>query len=91
MYLMDATREESNNRMLSGTELSMPKISEGYRVLWADIFKGAFMLFIILLHVGCAELYQRIYTPIFLSRYFWISGYMTKNGRPFMRFIFSKM
>lgn len=63
----------------------------GGRIVWVDIFKGMLMLLIILSHTGGAEIYGKFYTPVFLSGYFWISGYLTKSGRDFKHFILSKL
>lgn len=49
------------------------------------------MILIILSHTSASDIYSKIYTPVFLSGYFWISGYMTKGGRSFRRFLASKL
>lgn len=71
--------------------MALTKTIQQHRILWVDLFKGILMLMIILSHTGASEIYRRFYTPVFLSGYFWISGYMSKSDREFKQFIVAKL
>ncbi len=46
------------------------------RIVWVDIFRGICVFCVLLAHSGCCPvLYLKIYTPFFLSGFFFLSGY----------------
>lgn len=63
----------------------------GKRVGWLDIGKGMCMLFVLMFHMEWKpELYQKIYSPIFLSFFFFASGYVFKVKGNFKDFFIHK-
>lgn len=56
------------------------------RITWLDYGRGMCMLIVVIYHIMCIYLqdtrYDYIFTPFFLNTFFFISGYLTPNGRP---------
>lgn len=64
--------------------------SSDCRIKWLDVLKGFLILFIILNHSYPTDIYQRIYSPFFLSMFFFASGYTFSPKKSFGEFIVSK-
>ena len=60
------------------------------RVLWVDIVKGMCMFFIIMSHSHTPKIYSYIYTPFFLSTFFFTSGYTFNQRSNFASFFLHK-
>lgn len=61
------------------------------RIDWIDMAKGLAMLLIILSHTNKPEIYERIYTPIFLTVLFFLSGYTFNIRNSFKEFFINKV
>lgn len=52
------------------------------RIAWIDNFRGLCALCVLLAHCGhCPSLYLQLYTPFFLSGFFFLSGYCYKSRK----------
>lgn len=63
----------------------------GQRLLWLDYLKGFAMLMIILSHCGAPDIYRRIYTPFFLTIYFFAAGYTLNLKNSFFEYFKGKV
>ncbi|MCD7771224.1 MAG: acyltransferase family protein [Oscillospiraceae bacterium] len=62
------------------------------RLIWLDLLKGFCMILIVISHVSNrADIYGRLYTPIFLSAFFFASGYTFKPRGSFTEFLKNKI
>lgn len=56
------------------------------RIIWLDYGKGICMLIVVVYHIMCIynqdTRYAYIFTPFFLTTFFFISGYLTHSERP---------
>lgn len=68
----------------------MNSINKNTRVDWIDIIKGISMIFVIMSHSGAPKIYGYIYIPIFLSSFFFVSGYTFNPRNTFMDFFLHK-
>lgn len=66
------------------------KLEPGTRIQWLDVCKGILIFFIILDHSYPPELYRRIYTPFFLTMFFFVSGYTFSTKSTFREFVTNK-
>lgn len=61
------------------------------RISWVDIARGIVMLFVIESHLGCCPpLYKTIFGPVFLSGFFFISGYLFSEKANFKEYFINK-
>lgn len=59
-------------------------ISPKSRLLWIDISRGIAFLMVIYSHIPtCTESIMHFFTPIFLTTFFFVSGYLFKSGQNF--------
>ena len=62
--------------------------SPGKRIEWIDVSKGIFMFCVFICHTEFVpDLYGRIYSPFFLTGFFFLSGYLFHN--PDKKFVLS--
>lgn len=60
------------------------------RIIWLDLVKGINMFLIVISHIGAPNIYVRFYTPIFLTSYFFVSGYTWSPKKNFQQYIKAK-
>ncbi|WP_455615311.1 acyltransferase family protein [Eisenbergiella sp.] len=63
----------------------------GVRLEWLDLFKGYAMLMIVLSHTNVPKIYYSFFSPVFLSGFFFASGYTFNKRRNFGSFIAHKL
>lgn len=61
-----------------------------HRIQWLDVCKGILIFFVILDHSYPPRLYERFYTPFFLTMFFFVSGYTFSTKSSFKAFIVNK-
>lgn len=61
------------------------------RIIWLDCAKGIAMVFIVLSHCGAPELYNKIYTPFFLTTFFFASGYTFSPKENYKKYFIHKI
>ena len=61
--------------------------SHGSRIEWLDTVRGLAFLMVIYSHFTAFEesVMMRYFSPVFLSSFFFVSGYLTKSGDPFTK------
>lgn len=58
------------------------------RLHWIDSARGIAFLMVIYSHVGyCNSHLMKFFTPIFLTTFFFVSGYLTNESKPFFTFL----
>lgn len=61
------------------------------RINWIDIARGILMLFVIESHLECCPpIYKTIFGPVFLSGFFFISGYLFSEKTNFKEYFINK-
>ena len=54
---------------------------------WLDILRGIAMIFVVIAHTGAPELYAKVYVPVFMSAFFFASGYTFSERDCFADFL----
>lgn len=62
-----------------------------YRLLWVDYMKGICMMAVIMSHIGWPEVYGKIFSPFFLTGFFFVSGYTFNRKNNFIQFLRGKI
>ncbi|MDE6259824.1 MAG: acyltransferase [Oscillospiraceae bacterium] len=86
---MDTQTTTQRNRQIDFLK-EMSQIQGSGRIQWLDSLKGILILFVILHHSYPAEIYRRMYTPFFLTMFFFASGYTFSPKENFRMFLKSK-
>ena len=62
--------------------------SKGQRIGWLDTVRGMAMIMVVYSHISfCNPRIMEFFSPVFLSVFFFVSGYLTKDGLKFGKFI----
>lgn len=70
--------------------MSIEKVDNRERFLWLDLLKGLCMFFVVMSHSNPPLLYAWLYTPLFLSGFFFASGYTFSMKRNWWNFFTHK-
>ena len=65
-------------------------MGKGNRILWIDYIKGICMFLVVMSHIPWPEEYRLFFSPIFLTGFFFASGYTFKNGQKFREFLLAR-
>lgn len=72
-------------------QVGIEKEKQVDRKAWLDLIKGICMILIILCHTGAPEWYMRFLYPVFLTAFFFSSGYTFSLKKSFKEFLFIKI
>lgn len=61
------------------------------RELWIDYIKGFCMLLVVMSHNSWPLWFNRVFTPIFLTGFFFVSGYTFNTKKNFCEFLYAKI
>lgn len=66
-------------------------MAEKKRIEWLDISRGICMLFVMISHIEfCPAIFKTLFGPVFLSMFFFISGYLYSNKKNFIEYLKNK-
>lgn len=61
------------------------------RIMWIDVLKGICMIFVVISHASPLNIWVRLFTPFFLSGFFFASGYTFSQKSGIKEFFISKI